>query len=157
MRSSLDCPSLSETLIPDPSPEEMDDLFCEAIRRLNQLGITSIQNMNGDPSLLERYERIRARGDLTLRVGQYAGVWDETPLDYVDEIATLRERHNDPWNHVNGIKIYLDGVVESETALMLQPYRGSTSRGAPAISPEHYKAAVQRAHALELCVATHAI
>ena len=51
-------------------------MLCEAMRYLNRLGITSVQNMDGDPARLERYERLRERGDLSVRAYHYMSVYD---------------------------------------------------------------------------------
>ena len=61
-------------LIDEPTPGQRDDMLCKAMRHLNRLGITSVQNMDGDPERLEQYERLRERGDLSVRAYHYMSV-----------------------------------------------------------------------------------
>jgi len=145
-------------LIDAPTPDQRDDALRQAIRYVNGLGITSIQNMDGDPERLAQYDRLRARGDLTVRAYHYMSVRESTPRERLEEFAALTRRYTDPWNRTRGIKLFIDGVVESKTALLLEPYAdGSDDTGVPDMDPEAYRAIVVAADALGMDVATHAI
>jgi len=149
-------------LIPKPAPDQREGMLREAMRHLNRLGVTSVQNMDGDPERLEQYERLRERGHLTVRAYHYMSVYDrpedEPPLDLVQRFAGLPRRYTSPWNRTRGIKLFIDGVVESKTALMLEPYAdGSGDGGVPDMDLATYRAVVVAADALGLDVATHAI
>jgi predicted amidohydrolase YtcJ len=125
---------------------------------LNSMGITSVQNMHGDQDILKRYRRLHDAGRQTVRARHYLRVREDTPLDYLDEVAELSRRQAGSWNRVAGIKMFIDGVVESKTAMMLAPYSdGSGETGVPDMDPGAHRAFVARADALGLQVATHAI
>jgi predicted amidohydrolase YtcJ len=145
-------------LIDAPTPDQRDDALRQAIRYVNGLGITSIQNMDGDPERLAQYDRLHERGELTVRAYHYMSVREGTPRERLEEFAALTRRHTDPWNRTRGIKLFIDGVVESKTALLLEPYAdGSDDTGVPDMDPEAYRAIVVAADALGMDVATHAI
>jgi predicted amidohydrolase YtcJ len=146
-----------KTLVGEPSPEQADERLAAAIRYVNSLGITSVQNMNGDPASLARYARLNERGLLTVRAGHYLNVREETPPERLRDYAGLSPRYTGPWNRLLGIKLFIDGVVEGKTALMQQPYAGGDDAGVPDMDPEVYRDVVLAADWLGLDVATHAI
>ncbi|HLJ67312.1 MAG TPA: amidohydrolase [Chloroflexota bacterium] len=146
------------TAIGKPDQAELDAVLCRAMGYLNGLGMTSVQNMDGDLHRLEQYERLLGRGDLSIRAYHYMSVREETPRDYLGECAGYARRFRGPWNRTGGIKLFIDGVVESKTAWMLDPYAdGSADTGMPDIDPEAYRQIVLAADRLGLDVATHAI
>lgn len=150
--------TLVERYLPPVSAEEQERRLVSAMQHLNALGITSVQNMHGDPDILRRYRRLEEEGRQTVRARHYARVREETPLDYLDEVAELAHRQAGSRNRVAGIKLFIDGVVESKTAMMLDPYAdGSGDLGVPDMDPAAHRAFVVRADALGLQVATHAI
>ncbi len=145
-------------LIDAPMPDQRDDALRRAIRYVNGLGVTSVQNMDGDPERLAQYDRLRERGELTVRAYHYMSVRESTPRERIEEFAALTRRYTDPWNRTRGIKLFIDGVVESKTALLLEPYAdGSGATGVPDMDPDAYRAIVVAADALGMDVATHAI
>jgi len=151
---------LVEQLIPAPSQHESDDLLCGAMRHVNGFGVTSVQNMDGDAARVEQYERLRARDALTVRAAHYLRVRADTPRDHLDVFAELARAQAGPatlWNRMRGVKLFIDGVVESNTALMLAPYGPSGEMGVADIDPAVYREIVVVADALGLAVATHAI
>jgi len=145
-------------LIDAPTAEERDDALRAAVRHVNRLGITSVQNMDGDPERLAQYDRLREQGDLTVRAYHYMSVRESGQRDRLEEFATLTRRYTDPWNRTRGIKLFIDGVVESRTALLLEPYAdGSGATGVPDMEPGAYRDIVVAADRLGMDVATHAI
>ena len=145
-------------LIDAPTMDQRDDALRRAIHYVNSLGITSVQNMDGDPERLAQYDRLRERGALTVRAYHYLSVREGTPRERLEEFATLTRRYTDPWNRTRGIKLFIDGVIESKTALLLEPYADSSGdSGIPDMDPDAYRAIVVAADALGMDVATHAI
>ncbi len=145
-------------LIPEPSEEERDDHLCRAMRYINGHGVTSVQNMDGDVGRLAWYERLRARGALTVRAAHYLSVREGISRRELRALAELLPDYSGPWNRLRGIKLFMDGVVESKTALLLEPYTdGRGDSGVPDIDPEAYRDIVVLADALRLAVATHAV
>jgi predicted amidohydrolase YtcJ len=149
---------LVRQLIASPPIEELDDMLVLAMEHVNRLGITSVQNMDGSPERLQQYDRVHDRGDLTVRAYHYLNVREDTPRELLREFAGLMGEYLTPWNRMGGIKLFIDGVVEAKTALMLEPYAdGSGAVGVPDMDPDLYRDLVIRSDALGMDVATHAI
>ena len=149
---------LVEACIPAHTDAEQDQSLLDAMRYLNSFGITSVQNMHGDTETLARYLRLAEQGEQTVRALHYMRVNGATPGDRLPEFAEYARRHTGAWNRVAGIKMFMDGVVESKTALMLAPYSdGSGEIGVPDIDPEIHRRFTLHADALGMQVATHAI
>jgi predicted amidohydrolase YtcJ len=150
--------TLVERCIPTIGEDERDRRLIDAMHYLNAQGITSVQNMHGDLPLVTRFLRLHAARRQTVRARFYLRVREDTPLEYLDEVADLARRHADGWNRVGGIKMFIDGVVEGKTAMLVAPYSdGSGDVGVPDMDPAAHQAFVARADALGLQVATHAI
>jgi predicted amidohydrolase YtcJ len=157
LKERLAC-DLVRRLIATPAPSELDDMLVRAMQHVNRLGITSVQNMDGTPDRLEQYNRLHARGELTVRAYHYLNVRDDTPRELLRDLAGLMGEYVTPWNRMGGIKLFIDGVVEAKTALLLEPYAdGSNATGIPDMDPDLYRDLVIRADALGMDVATHAI
>jgi len=93
---------------------------------------------------------VRALHDMSVR--------EHTPPERLPEFAELCRSYTDPWNRCTGIKLFIDGVVESKTAMMLEPYAdGSGDLGEPDIDLDVYARIVLHADALGMQVVTHAI
>jgi predicted amidohydrolase YtcJ len=149
---------LVERLLPAPTEQQRDEMLCQAIRHVNRLGITSVQNMDADLDRLLQYERLRERGALTLRAYHYLSVRESTPRERLRDFAELTRQYSDSWNRTRGIKLFIDGVVEAKTALLLEPYAdGSGDTGVPDMDLEVYREIVVEADRLGLDIATHAI
>lgn len=88
-------------------------------------GLTTVQESvvrPGDP-LLDVYEELQARDQLTMRVCISLWVEEDLPLD--DQLAALRSelaRHTGPLVHAGCAKFFVDGVVEGHTALLTEDY-----------------------------------
>ena len=150
--------NLVSDLIPALTPAQQEAALLDAMRHLNELGITSVQNMNGDVEELARYQRLEAAGRQTIRALHYLRISEHTPRAYLRECAAIVEALRGAWNRANGIKLFIDGVVESKTAMLLSPYRdGSGDLGVPDLDLDAYREIVIAADALQMQVATHAI
>jgi predicted amidohydrolase YtcJ len=95
---------------------------------LNSLGITSVQDAivkieGNDPySSLEAYRRVNESGDLTLR-SVLALFWDVNKgSDQIDGFIEARNKYSRGIVRALSIKIWLDGVMETKTAALLEPY-----------------------------------
>lgn len=145
-------------LLTPPSQQQRDDMLCRAMRYMNSLGITSVQNMDGDPERLAQYQRLWERGDLTVRAYHYLNV--RTPDDRIllPDFAEITRHFNDSWNCTRGIKLFVDGVVEARTALMLEPYAdGTEETGVADMDLQAFHDIIVEADRLGMDVAVHAI
>jgi predicted amidohydrolase YtcJ len=142
---------------------EMDIAALRAGMRLAaSRGIASVQEAGDGIHQLPLYEALRERDELTMRVrfafdmvpGLDADEW-ERRLNQYEEAS--RSSKADLWISTGIVKAFADGVVESRTAALLEPYEGSAERGAPLWADDELAQAVRAADARGWQVQVHAI
>lgn len=149
--------SLVRRHIPPATKDKRRAALLAGMKLAASLGITSIQNASGSPAELEEYEELRKQDLLTLRVAMAMSVPPGTRFTELAKYRALKARYRGPDLKTGAIKIILDGVIESRTAAMLEPYEGSNESGTPAWSEPFYREMVEKADASGLQVYTHAI
>lgn len=120
-------------------------------------GITGLHNMDGNFYQLELLSEMERDGTLLCRTEVPFHYKSPDPLDRFSEAQEMRQRFNSDMVWCNRVKMFMDGVVESGTALMLQPYPGTDHIGDAVFEAEHFNQACIRADAMGLQIATHAI
>lgn len=120
-------------------------------------GITGLHNMDGNFYQLELLSEMERDGTLLCRTEVPFHYKSPDPLDRFSEAQEMRHRFNSDMVWCNRVKMFMDGVVESGTALMLQPYPGTDHIGDAVFEAEHFNQACIRADAMGLQIATHAI
>jgi hypothetical protein len=158
---------LVDRQLPQPTrAQDLDSLGRAMAIALSQ-GITGVQEAGTGIEEFELYAALAETGRARLRVrlgqqmepGISMAEWDKR-LAAWEPIAFARRR--DPWVAGGIVKGFADGVVESETAMLLAPYEGKTagSRGAlgrPQWEPGELAEAVRVADARGWQVQVHAI
>ncbi|MGB0384584.1 MAG: amidohydrolase [Ardenticatenaceae bacterium] len=147
------------------SAAETRELVRRAIAQMNRMGITSIHNMDGDAAQMALYANMaaddanHADNAFNLRVYMPYSVTPDTPLAALaDEALPLRERYQSGKVRAGSVKFFIDGVVESGTAYMLEPYTTwPDSRGFPLFERDAYNMLIVEADRLGLQVKVHAI
>lgn len=88
------------------------------------LGITSVQNADGSVSDLSLYKELFASGELTVRYAAAFSVGKNTSDADLARFAQVKDSigFQNPMIRADAIKFMIDGVIESHTASMLQPY-----------------------------------
>jgi predicted amidohydrolase YtcJ len=108
-------------LIPPYPAERVDKGLALALHEANQFGITTIIDASVRDWMLAGYTRAQAAGDLTMRV--HAAVWIEPEmLGDLDQADALRREYSSERIQVDSVKFFVDGLIESKTAAMLEPY-----------------------------------
>jgi predicted amidohydrolase YtcJ len=149
----------------DPVPpataaqRKTDEAFMRrGIAYANSLGITSMHNMDGNWYQLELLHALEQRGELNARVEVPFHHKNFFKLEDVDEAVAFREKYKSDMLHSGRVKLFIDGVLETMTAQMIDDYPGHPgNRGAPLYIPEEFEAIVARADSHGLQIATHAI
>jgi predicted amidohydrolase YtcJ len=130
--------------LPATTHEERLAGLRSALRELHGYGITQWQDARVEPADLDAYREADENGWLTARV-EAALWWDRRRgLEQIGELEELR-RSVRPGGRLraNSVKLMLDGIVESRTAWMTDPYHGTDDgRGAPFIDPALLREAV---------------
>lgn len=145
--------------VPKPSRAEKLDALRAGLQLAASLGITSLQNASGSLDELSLYEELLRGHELTARYSAALSVDELTPQHVIDSFALKREEYRaNPWLHADAIKFMLDGVIESHTAAMLEPYDDQPdARGDFAIPLDNYRQRVQNLDKDGFRIYTHAI
>jgi predicted amidohydrolase YtcJ len=153
---------LVEHLVPDPSPMDWEQAILEAQSALHALGITACQEASLDEELFEPYRSVAGRGALTMRTEGNLYWSDDRGHEQLDELLIRRERGTVGRLRIRGAKLFQDGVVESSTAAMLDPYRDAraalrATSGASLFDPERLRRIVELLDAHGFQVHIHTI
>jgi predicted amidohydrolase YtcJ len=139
--------------VPEPAPEEVAEAMQQALPAIHRAGLTGVHDMDG-PRAFRAEQLLRERGDLTLRVVK------SIPLEHMAEAIGLglRSGFGDEWLRLGQVKMFADGALGPQTALMLAGYETDANNRGIATTPiEVIGEAVQRANAAGLACAIHAI
>lgn len=132
--------------------------FKQGIRHAASLGITSMHNMDGNWYQLELLQTLLDRGELDARIEIPYHHKNTFEIARVEEAAEMRARYQGDMLHCDRVKIFIDGVLETYTALMLEGYPDQPANmGAPLFTAEDFNEIVRRADRLGLQISTHAI
>lgn len=146
--------------VPEPSPGDRardKDAIERGMTHCASHGITGLHLMDGNfyqADLLSEMAE-EGRSDCRAQVPFHYKSFD--PLDRFEEAAEMRRRFTSDMVWSRNVKMFMDGVSESRTALMLQPYPGTDHIGDAVFEAEHFTQACIKADAMGLQIATHAI
>lgn len=141
-----------ERAIPPRTDADMERLLQKATDEALRNGVTTIVNV-AHPAELTVYAKARREGRLRVRL--YNAIWLTAnppaggrsglgfPAEFAfsekdaDDFDRLRSSYpNDDRLQLRMVKIMSDGVIESHTASMLQPYEDQSNLGVPNYTPE---------------------
>jgi len=144
--------------IPPPSREELTAALEYARDMLHGYGITSVQEAYAGPADLETYQALDKQHKLNLRI-VIALLWDsEQTEEQISTFLEQRERYTSGHIRATSIKIFVDGVMENYTAVMLEPYLvESGTSGVPMIDPAYMTEVVTMLDAEGFQVHFHAL
>jgi len=120
-------------------------------------GITGLHNMDGNYYQLELLSELLEEGSLLCRTEVPMHLKGSDPLERLQEAENMRQQFSGDYVWCNRVKMFMDGVIDSRTAYMLQPYPGTNNRSEPLFTPEQFNQACIRADAMQLQIAVHAI
>lgn len=142
--------------------EEQEASFMRACNSYRESGFTGGIDMALDSLSLDCILRVMAtmKGRLPIRIAAHWLVRPDTDIaaciEQVKHAHELSRKHNDEWFRIVGIKIVSDGVIDSCTAALKEPYYNKTNADVmwplPLLS-----SVVQYADSLDLQVAIHAV
>ncbi len=144
--------------IPEPGHDELISGLSYARDLMHSLGITSLQEAYGMEKELRAYEELDTAGELNMRV-VVALLWDNQETEeQLDKLVELRERFTRGNVHAMSVKIFVDGVMENYTALMVEPYLvEGDPHGVPMIDLDYLDEAVAAIDAAGFQVHFHAL
>jgi len=124
-----------------------------------ELGLTSVQAMDGNLYQLEILEEIEREHGLPVRVRMPFHMKNFMDLDMIEtKAAGWRRRFDSDRLRSDFVKVFVDGVTESGTAVMVDDYADEPGwKGEPLFTGEHFAQVAVEADRLGLQVAVHAI
>jgi predicted amidohydrolase YtcJ len=148
---------------PDPMPTPAERATDRAIMRRGlawcaRHGITSIQNMDGNLYQLELLAEIEAEEGLPCRVQVPFHYKNFMTLDMLDKASMMAGRYTGEWLSSGLVKVFYDGVLDSWTAAMIEPYADRPDWvGEPLFSPQQFKELAVEIDRRGLQIAVHSI
>jgi predicted amidohydrolase YtcJ len=145
--------------IPPPSPEKSRRLLKESMKKANSFGLTGIHNFEEQKAvfLFQKFLSAGSIGkdeELSLRVCFWIS---KENLDSAISLG-LRSGFGDENIRFGGVKLYSDGALGSQTALMFEPYENSEDNfGIEVTSQKELTDWVKKASQAGISVAIHAI
>jgi predicted amidohydrolase YtcJ len=146
-------------IIPAPTRAEKLAALRRGIKWANEHGLTRVHSAGQDFEELDLYDELRRHGDLTVRfyIAYFLDPPELRPRD-LDAIEAARKKYRDAWIDTSVVKFMVDGVVESHTAAMLEPYSDDPStKGKLFWDVQKYTDAVAELDKRGLQLFTHAI
>jgi predicted amidohydrolase YtcJ len=110
-------------LIPPLSIEQQLNALRKGMKLAASLGITTVQNANGTELEIKLFKELYSKNEMTLRYAAAFSVGAATDSAQIKRFTFLRDSiGNNPFLKADAIKFVIDGVIESHTAAMLNPY-----------------------------------
>ncbi|MBE7473527.1 MAG: amidohydrolase [Anaerolineae bacterium] len=145
-------------LAPLPDAARQKELLRQGLVQAARYGLTSVHNMNGNLDEMAFYAALEEAGELTLRVNVPFSVTPDTPPEALSEAIAMRDAYLSDKVRSTGVKFFMDGVVESGTALLLEAYAGQPGYCGKAIfEAEQFTPLALAADRLGLQIIVHAI
>jgi predicted amidohydrolase YtcJ len=149
---------LVRKVLPETTRDDRLRAIRAGIEEAHRLGITSVQNADGSLESLELYNQIRSEGDLKLRVSMALSISTDLTEEGANGLEELRERFSDdPFLKTCAVKLFVDGVIESHTAVMLEPYANKPTSGVPICTAEEITRTVEMMDGRGWQILIHAI
>lgn len=129
---------------PNPMPSAAERAADRAIMRRGlawcaRHGITSIQNMDGNLYQLELLSEIEAEEGLPCRVKIPFHYKNFMTLHILEKASVMAERYDSEWLSSGMVKVFYDGVLDSWTAVMVEPYADRPDWvGEPLFTPQQF-------------------
>ncbi len=129
-----------EKLVPKPTAREYRNGLALGIAMANRFGITSLIEANAGDEILAAYGAAEKNGSLNARVLVSLSVDETGGPGQVARLVRKRSAFTRGRLRATAAKIFADGVIESGTASMLEPYLGSPGGlGKPNLGPEAFR------------------
>ncbi len=135
--------------------------FVTGLRRgleiANRFGITSVQEARVTDQHLNAFTELDKAGELTVRTVAAMGFDNAKGMTQLPQFVEWRKNFQSKLLRTTSVKIFQDGVIESRTAALLQPYLGGEERGWLNLEPEVLKPLAAELDRLGFQIHIHAI
>lgn len=159
-----DAMSLVGKLVPEPSYEDQLNALRKGLKYAASLGITSAQNASGSEVDLRLFKELLENGELTMRYAAAFSVDENTSSQQLDRFTFLKDSlgTSNAFLRADAVKFMIDGVIESHSAAMIEPYSDLSADAPDALGQvtmpiEKYRELVQLVDEKGFRIYTHAI
>ena len=118
-------------IMPDTmTNDKLEEALYKFMEEANSYGVTGITNITqGGFDVIDMYHKVEDEGNLTLRMRVVPTMGEDCTFDEV--LSTIKSYNDSATDMIssNTVKIFYDGVTESGTAVMQQPYLESAGLG----------------------------
>lgn len=117
-------------LIPQLGPAGYEKSLHSAQTMAHRLGITGWFDAKVDEAMLKTYAQMQRSGELNVYVSTgLLALPHLEPEAQIQRFIQWRQQYETDNLRVHTVKIFIDGVTESQTAALLEPYQGSAEQG----------------------------
>lgn len=144
---------------PDDSAFESDlAIVKNGLAHLAKHGVTSFQNMDGNIYTMQLLHALEKRGELTARAVVPFHFKPFMGLAALERARLMTLGYNSPFLKSGMVKMFMDGVLDSGTAVVLDDYPDKPGwRGDPLFSQEYFNTVATAADKMGFQIAVHAI
>lgn len=132
-------------------------LLARGLAHAASYGITMMHNMDGNYYQLELLSDLDGTGEMKCRMQVPFHLKNTDPLDRLAEAGEMHRRYTGDRVWSGRVKMFMDGVIDTKTALMTRPYPGTDRMGERVFEQDHFNAACIRADAMGLQLSVHSI
>lgn len=143
--------------IPPYTAEDYTIGLRRGLRQANRVGITSVQEAAIRDGHLAAYSALEKSDELTVKAVGALQIEPDKMGTQVPQFVEWREKFRTSRFRPTAVKIFLDGVIESQTAALIEPYVDSEKRGWLNIEPEVLKPLAADLDRLGFQIHIHAI
>lgn len=139
-------------------PLALQKLIRKGMKITSQYGITSIHNMDGNIQMQKAFLEAEQRDELDARILISKSIMPDSGIEEIQEAAEMKNLLSSAMVSGGSVKIFMDGVIESETACLLEPYAtNAQNKGEILYSSQQFRKIVAACQELGLQVVVHAI
>ncbi len=113
---------LVKDVAPTPTEADYRNAVLEVQKEFNKYGIVAVQDAGADETMLKAYASLDDSNLLTMRVHASMIVEPGDADPRIAELKRWRDKYDGKTLRVNSVKLWCDGVIETETAALLEPY-----------------------------------
>jgi predicted amidohydrolase YtcJ len=150
---------LVERLVPEATEEQRYEGLLAGLEQANIFGITAFIEPGVSEDNISLYTTADDRGDLTARVIASLSPIDELADNFgpgVFDLLAKRDQFTGTYLDVDSVKVYIDGVIETRTSTMLEPYLDG-SNFSPFYEQDELNALYEKFDEMGVQIHTHAI
>ena len=148
---------------PNPWPAEAERAidrakFLAGLKHCARNGITSMVNMDGNRYTLELLRELEREGNLLARVKVPFNFKPDMGPEQLIRAQDMTHDFDDDWLSSGFVKMFMDGVIDSKTAFMLNDYPDQAGhRSEPLFAAREFNEIATKIDAMGLQISVHAI